>query len=290
MKNMSASIRARILSLARNKGIPFQRLLTLYVQEGLLHRIVSTEYESSIILKGGLLFYQLQGIVARPTKDIDLLGEGNGEAVTTLEAILESASTINLDDGLEFDRDSIGVASIAGQTDHGGVRGTITGYLGTARTRLQIDMGFGDVITGGPVLRSYRTILGNRSFSIRTYSDETVAAEKIEAVVSLGVINSRHKDLYDLFELLVVAKLAEDRIVDAAVNTFRNRQTSLPDHPESLSDIRWTSASLATEWNRFLRRIDATGPEFEMLRNELLPRLREIYARVRRRIKEYSDE
>lgn len=289
MKNVSASVRARLLSLARNKRIPFQRLLTLYNQEGLLHRIVSTEYESSIILKGGLLFYQMQGMVARPTKDIDLLGVENDESENMLRAILESASTVNLDDGLEFDRDSIDVAPIAGQTDHGGVRGTITAYLGTARTRLQIDMGFGDVITAGPVRRSYRTILGNRSFSIQTYSDETVAAEKIEAVVSLGVINSRYKDLYDLFELLVVEKLAEDRIVDAAINTFRNRQTSLPEIPESLSDIRWTSASLATEWDRFLRRIDATEPEFELLRKDLLPLLRHIYARVRQKITGPSD-
>lgn len=151
-------------------------------------------------------------------------------------------------------------------------------------------MGFGDVITGGPVRRSYRTILGNRSFSIRTYSEETVAAEKIEAVISLGIINSRYKDLYDLFELLIVAELAEDRIVDAVSNTFQNRRTSLPDHPESLSDTRWTSPSLATEWNRFLRRIDETAPEIDVLRSDLLPRLRSIYARVRVRITGHSDE
>ncbi len=114
---MPDSVRARILNLARKEGIPFQRLLALYNQEGLLHRIVSTEYESSIILKGGLLFYQLQGMAARPTKDIDLLGKDNGEPETTLRAIIESASTINLDDGLEFDRDSIGVAPITGQVD-----------------------------------------------------------------------------------------------------------------------------------------------------------------------------
>lgn len=114
---MPDSVRARILNLARKERIPFQRLLALYNQEGLLHRIVSTEYESSIILKGGLLFYQLQGMAARPTKDIDLLGKDNGEPETTLRAIIESASTINLDDGLEFDRDSIGVAPITGQVD-----------------------------------------------------------------------------------------------------------------------------------------------------------------------------
>jgi predicted nucleotidyltransferase component of viral defense system len=290
MKNMPASVRARLLNLARKQGIPFQRLLTLYNQEGLLHRIVSTEYENSIVLKGGLLFYQLQGMVARPTKDIDLLGEDESGSEATLRAILAAASSVDIDDGLEFDHDSIDVAPIAGQTEHGGVRATIVGYLGTARTRLQIDMGFGDVMTGGPVRRSYRTIFGDRSFSIRTYSDETVAAEKIEAVVSLGVINSRYKDIFDLFELLVVAELSEDKVVNAAANTFRNRQTSLPEHPESLSDVHWTAASFVTEWNRFLRRIEAISPGLDVINRELLPRLRRIYDRVRARIAGYSDE
>lgn len=290
MKNMSASVRARLLNIARKEGIPFQRILTLYNQEGLLHRIVSTEYKNSVVLKGGLLFYQFRGLIARPTKDIDLLVKNEDGSDVTLRAILHAASIVDIDDGLEFDRDSIDAASIAAQTEHGGVRGTIIGCLGSARTRLQIDMGFGDVITGGPVRQSYRAILGNRSFSIQTYSVETVAAEKIEAVVSLGVINSRYKDLYDLFELLVIGKLSEDKIVDASINTFRNRRTSLPEHPESLSDVHWMSASLATEWNRFLHRIATTSPELDVLRRDLLPCLRRIYDSVRAQITANSEE
>ena len=138
MKNMPASVRARLLNMARKEGIPFQRLLTLYNQEGLLHRIVSTEYENAIVLKDGLLFYQLQGMVARPTKDIDLLSEDENGSESTLRSILVAASIIDIDDGIEFDRDSIDVAPIAGQTEHGGVRGTIIRYLGTARTRATV--------------------------------------------------------------------------------------------------------------------------------------------------------
>ncbi len=99
--------------MARKEGLPFQRILTLYNQEGLLHRIVSTEYENTIALKGGLLFYQLQGLVARPTKDIDFLGEDGSESEASLRAILATASIINVDDGLKFDTDSINVAPIA---------------------------------------------------------------------------------------------------------------------------------------------------------------------------------
>ena len=168
MKNIEASIRAKLLNYARKENVPFQRILTLYIQEGILHRIVMSRYGQDIILKGGLLFYQLQGIIARPTKDIDLLGPAHNTPDALLKEILTEACTIQIEDGLQFAPETIQAEPIKGQTDHGGIRGSITGYLGTARTQLQVDMGFGDIVTGGPVSRPYRTILGNRSFSIQT--------------------------------------------------------------------------------------------------------------------------
>jgi len=192
MRNTAASIRGRLITIAKHEDIPFQRILTLYKQEGLLHRMASTQLASSIVLKGGLLFFQLQGMVARPTKDIDLLGSSDRRAEGLLQELLDAASSVEIEDGLTFDRSSIDVAPIAGQTEHGGIRGDILAYLGSARTRIQIDMGFGDVITGGPVERPYRTVLGNRSFSIQTYSDETMAAEKIEAIISQGSLRPFH--------------------------------------------------------------------------------------------------
>lgn len=145
-------------------------------------------------------------------------------------------------------------------------------------------------MNGGPIRRSYRAVLGNRSFSIKTYSEETAAAEKIEAIISLGVINSRYQDLYDLFELLIVEQLAEERIVQAAANTFLNRRTSLPNDPESLSEVHWTSTNVATEWGHFLRRIDATAPKLDSLRKDLLPRLRKNCNRVRDQIVDHDDD
>jgi hypothetical protein len=220
-------------------------------------------------------------MVARPTKDVDLLSSSESGSESMLRAILLAVSSTEIDDGLEFDGSSIAVAPIAAQTEHGGVRGTVLARLGTARTRLQVDMGFGDIITGGPVRRSYRTILGNRSFSIQMYSDETVAAEKIEALASLGVINSRYKDLLDLFELLVVAELPERRVVEATINTFMNRKTSVSSHPEVLSDYHWLSEQFSKGWKNFLRRIEMTSPDLVELRSDLLPRLRRIYEAVR---------
>ena len=281
MSNVAASIRDKLLNMARQEGIQFQRILTLYKQEGLLHRVVLTEHGDSVVLKGGLLFYQHHGVFARPTKDIDLLGSDTGEHTKLLDEVLQTASTVKIEDGLSFDADTISVAPIVGQTEHGGIRGNITVYLGSARTRLQVDMGFEDIITGGPVEQSYRTLLGNRSFSIRTYSDETVAAEKLEAVVSLGVVNSRYKDLYDLYSLLVEGGLPDDRVVQASKNTFKHRGTSIPENPESLSVGHWQSDGFTIEWSRFLKRIGTEFPGVSDLQETLLPRLRAIYTDVR---------
>ena len=113
-----------------------------------------------------------------------------------------------------------------------------------------------------------------------------MAAEKIEAFISLGITNSRYKDVYDLFELLVVAELPEGEVIDATVDTFRRRQTGLPEKPECLADHHWSSGLLATEWSRLLKRIEAASPELSEMQTELLPRLRHIYDLVRERIVE----
>lgn len=126
MRDIIASIRDRLLNIAKVEDIAFQRILTLYKQEGLLHRIVSTEYNDAVVLKGGLLFYQLQGLVARPTKDIDLLGSYDAPEEIQLQDILEAASKVEIEDGLMFDTNSILVEPISGQTQHGGVRGILS--------------------------------------------------------------------------------------------------------------------------------------------------------------------
>lgn len=284
MRNIVASVRDRLLNIARREGIQLQRLLTLYMQEGLLHRIVVTGLSERVVLKGGLLLYHLHGLVARPTKDIDLLGPNESSDGHILREILEAACAVEIEDGLIFDAASVSVEPIRGHTEHGGVRGHVVGRLGSAKTRLQIDMGFGDVIVGGPDSVSYRSLLGDRSFSIRVYPEHTVVAEKLEAVVSLGAINSRTKDLYDLFDLLVTMGTSEAAAVEASIATFRHRDTGVSPEPQALSDGRWRSDSFEQTWMRFLEQIGQEAPSVDELRTKLLPRLQSIYKATREHI------
>ena len=285
MKNLQASVRDRLKAIAKAQSVSMQRLLTLYMQEGLLHRIVCTEYRNKVVLKGGLIFYLRSGITARSTKDIDLLAHDMACDQEAMNNILSTAAKTEVEDGLEFDIESVKTEPIRTQAAQVGVRGHIRGYLGNARNDLQIDMGFGDVITGGPIRLEYRALLGNRTFSIDAYSMETVIAEKLDALVSIGIKNSRIRDLYDLHTLLVDETSNAAPATAAAANTFRHRQTDLPVSPGALSDDHWSSESLAIYWINFLKRIGRDSPTLIDLRSRLLPKLRDIYATARTTVK-----
>lgn len=97
----------------------------------------------------------------------------------------------------------------------------------------------------------------------------------------MGIINSRYKDLYDLYALLVSTGVLEENIIEASVNTFLHRGTSLPEHPEGLSAQRWESTDFDSDWRMYLKRIDTDSPDLSLLREKLLPRLVKIYSAVR---------
>lgn len=284
MRNIEASVRARLKNLASAQSVTMQRLLTLYMQEGLLHRITSTAYRDKVVLKGGLLFYLRYGTAARTTKDIALHGHDMVCDTQTMESMLNAAVEHEMDDGLTFDPVSLRAEPIRGQEGVVGVRGHIRGYLGNARNDLQIDMGCGDVITGGPITIEYPTLLENRSFSIEAYSTETMLAEKLSALVTIGVTNSRTRDLYDMYVLLVEENHDPSSVAQAATNTFRNRSIETPAAPTALTIEHWSSEDFASFWNAFLKQVQRDDPSVSELKHELLPLVQDIYAQVRSRI------
>jgi hypothetical protein len=195
--------------------------------------------------------------------------------------MLSAAAKTTIDDGLSFDAKSIRPEPIRTQGTQVGVRGHIRGYLGNIRNDLQIDMGCGDMVTGDPSEVEYRTLLGNRTFMISTYSNESVVAEKLDALISIGIKNSRTRDLFDLYVFLLEEQLDLEAVISATANTFRRRQTVLPDAPRGLSDDRWNSDQFASYWISFLRKIKRDRPTVTDLRGRLLPTLRDIYSRAR---------
>ncbi len=265
--NVAASVRQRLYNLAKEKDEDFNFVLGRFVAERMLFRLSVSEHASNFVLKGALLFLLWSDRPYRPTRDVDLLGYGES-SVGTLENIFRDVCRVPVvEDGLVFDAISVQGAGIREDHEYDGVRITLTAHLGNARIPLQIDIGFGDAITPGVEAVEFPLLLNTPALpaaKLKAYPRETVIAEKLEAMVSLGMANSRMKDFYDLFTLAQNFPFDGAILVRAVQNTFERRATPLPDDaPIALTVEFSTDAAKTVQWRNFLKRvsIQAAGPD-----------------------------
>ncbi|QYZ67788.1 MAG: nucleotidyl transferase AbiEii/AbiGii toxin family protein [Gammaproteobacteria bacterium (ex Lamellibrachia satsuma)] len=252
-RNTAASVRDRLLELARQRGEEFQLILTRYGLERLLYRLSQSEYRNRFILKGAMLFTLWDDQMHRPTRDVDFLGFGDsGEAA--LREIFRNLCNLPVeDDGLVFLADSVGVESILDAAEYGGTRVVLLGELAGARIPIQADIGFGDAVTPEPEEVEYPTLLGYPMPRLWVYPRETVVAEKYQALVNLGMANSRMKDFYDLW--IMAHQFEFDGLIlsEAICNTFVRRQTPLPKQtPSGLNSTFYDDKQKNLQWNAFL--------------------------------------
>jgi Nucleotidyl transferase AbiEii toxin, Type IV TA system len=229
IKNLPASIRQRLLNVTQERNDDFGLVLTKYALERMLFRLSKSKYRETFILKGALLFEVWTKERYRATRDADFLAEG-ANAPERFIRIFQEISTIEvMDDGLRFDPKTVKAERIKEDADYEGVRVTFTAFLDKAQIPIQIDIGFGDAIRPGPVETGYPSLLDLPSPRLLTYPRETVVSEKLEAMVKLGIANSRMKDFYDLHSLSKVFEFDGKALVDAVRATFERRRTALPD-------------------------------------------------------------
>lgn len=264
-RNVAASVRQRLLNYSRETGQEFQHVLTRYALERLLYRISQSSVRESLLLKGAMLFQVWSGQLHRPTRDLDLLGFGESSH-ERFAKVFADICRLNVEpDGLAFDADSVRVEDIREDVEYSGIRVKLRATLAGARLKLQIDIGFGDAVTPGPVDTAYPTLLDFPAPVIRAYPRETVVAEKLQAMVMLGIANSRMKDFYDVWTL--------SRLFD-----FRG---------ETLTDDFATDSAKQTQWSAFVRkgRFDDCPADLlqivEPLREFLLPPLSALTAETR---------
>jgi predicted nucleotidyltransferase component of viral defense system len=226
-RNMGASVRVRLLKLANERGQPNELLLTRYVLERLLYRLSTSAHRDRFVLKGAMLMTIWFETPFRPTRDLDFLGFGNSEPEVVLAAFREICG-ITQDDGVAFDLNSLEVEHIREELEYGGLR--IKGYavVGGARVRLAIDVGFGDAVEPGIAETEYPVLLDLPAPRLRTYPRETVVAEKFEAIVKFGRVNSRVKDFYDIWLLSREYQFEGDTLARAIAATFARRKTEIP--------------------------------------------------------------
>lgn len=235
---LAASVRARLLALAGQRGEDFNLILNRYAVERFLYRLSISEDRDRFLLKGALLFDLWFDVPHRATRDADFLGFGPPD-VERLAATMRSLCLLAVEDGMVFDPDSVVINEIRENVRYGGLRVRLVGRLGQARCTVQVDVGFGDAVTPEPQEAEYPTLLADfPAPRLHVYPRETVVAEKLEAIVSLGMAKSRMKDYFDL-RALVVREDALDsgQLSKALAATFARRRTALPaDTPLGLSE------------------------------------------------------
>jgi predicted nucleotidyltransferase component of viral defense system len=225
--SLSASVKQRLLNFAKEKGEVFNFVLTRYALERLLYRLSVSPYKDKFLLKGAFLFTVWFDVIQRPTRDLDLLGFG-AQDIAGLEKIFVSLCKIESEDGLIYLAETVKGGEIREGEEYQGVRLIMTAMLGKARIPLQIDVGFGDAVIPQPQEETIPVILDFAAPKLKIYPKYTVVAEKFEAMVKLGIANSRLKDFWDLRFLANKFEFDGEVLQQAITATFARRRTKLP--------------------------------------------------------------
>lgn len=255
MKDNTASVQERLRQLAAKTGRKHQLLLTRYFQERFIFRVSISEHSDHFCLKGGALLYALEGEKSRPTMDIDLLGLHIQSSQEHFRRVFTEICQIGYEpDGLRFLTETLVTSEIGKDRRYAGVRVAFEGRLGNIRQAMQVDIGFGDVMTPPPVRMEYPTLLLMDAPHIKAYSVETVIAEKFEAMIDLADSNSRMKDFYDVYRLLLAGNFAPDTLREAIFNTFQRRETGyVANHPLFQADFA-ANPQRVLRWKSFLKK------------------------------------
>jgi len=270
--NIAKSVRQRLLNLSKERSEDPNLVFIRYAVERMLYRISCSKQSTQFILKGAMLFATWTGRPHRPTKDLDLLGFGDASARELRNVFRDICQTEVEPDGLEFNPDSIQITEIREVLKYPGQRIRLEGRLGSARINIQIDVGFGDIVIPKPIEIEYPTLLHMPAPRIRAYPPETVVAEKFESMVSLGMLNSRMKDYYDLRIMAKEIQFGGNALTEALKATFATRGTAVPnDTPAALTEEFSLSTDKNTQWQAFLRtsKLDDANLELPQVINEI---------------------
>lgn len=252
-KNLPASVRQRLLNLSKDRKEPFDLMLVRYGIERLLYRLSRSRHAEMFLLKGAMLFAIWSDGSHRPTRDVDLFGFGPKDDEDLKATFVELCGQETEPDGLTFLADSVAVTSIREEAAYPGTRITLEARLEKVRIPLQVDIGFGDIVTPKPDEIDFPSLLDFPAPHLRAYPIYTVVAEKLEASVRLGESNTRMKDFFDLWFLSRKFSFEGELLKDAVTRTFARREMALPTAvPVAL---RAEFATLKTAaWAVFLRR------------------------------------
>jgi predicted nucleotidyltransferase component of viral defense system len=263
LTNVAASVRQRLLNRARAEGRAFQELATLYAMERFLFRLGRSRHAERFVLKGGLMTLTWAGEYARVTRDIDLLGRG-ASSVDAVAGRVREVLAVEVEDGIVFDVGSVNGSEITVETAYVGVRVVFDANLSGMVLRMQVDVGFGDAVIPAPQWVDYPELLDLGTPRLLGYPPEATLAEKLHAVVVLGLANSRMKDYYDLWTAHRLGIVTAEGLGDAIRHTFARRETVVPESlPEGLTEAFASDAAKQAQWAGFVRKTGLAAPSLD---------------------------
>ena len=254
IKNVAASVHQRLLNVGKQTSRPFNEIVQYYAIERWLYRLAKSDYRERFVLKGALMLLVWKTSVTRPTRDIDFLARASNDLESIRGLIAEVCGLSVENDGMAFDPGSVTTERIAEDADYEGVRASFSALLGNTRLHMQVDIGFSDVITPDPIAITYPTILAQPAPELRAYNRETVIAEKFEVMVSLGEINSRMKDFFDVWLLAESFDFDGSALANAIRETFARRRTRIDIEPICFAHRFAHDPAKSKQWTAFLRR------------------------------------
>jgi predicted nucleotidyltransferase component of viral defense system len=276
MKNVVASVLARLRNTSKSSGAPFQQVLQQYAIERFLYRVSKSKHAQGVVLKGALLLKTIGIPRARPTMDIDMLRKGKADQASLITLVKDCATLDVEADGLSFVADSVVAEEITKDSEYKGTRILMDARMDNVRLRVQIDFGVDDVIVPGPRMIDYPAFLANDTIQLLAYPIESAIAEKLQAMVALGNANSRMKDFYDVWMCSKYLDFEKDTLLNAISATFKNRETPLPDKEFEALTTHFVEQH-RVQWNAFAKKIgeenlvDSLGEIVDDIRGFAMP-------------------
>ncbi|OJU81630.1 MAG: hypothetical protein BGO10_08485 [Chlamydia sp. 32-24] len=254
-KNLPESVYTKLKNIALTKNRPTQEVLRYYAMERFLYRLSASKHKDSFFLKGGLMLMVWDPATHRATVDIDLLAKANNSIENISRILKEICAHPVPQDGIEFNSTDLVLAESQIETEYTGLSARFSARLHTARLPLRLDIGFSDKIYPKPAKFDYPTLLEFPSPELQGYTPETMIAEKLDAMVRLGLANSRMKDFYDIWTMVNQFQFKPEDIAPVIKGVFQNRKTTIREVPKAFSEAFYTSPKTLERWDSFLKGI-----------------------------------
>jgi len=260
-ENLEISVLARLKNISQELKVDYQIVLTRYAIERFLYRLSCSKHQDSFILKGAMLLIAHTHSKYRPTRDLDLLGFGEYSDSVLRKTIGEICMVNVPDDAVTYLPETITIMDVREESEYDGKRVKLQARIGKARITVQIDIAFGDAVFPKPKRIDYPTLLSFPKPHIRAYPLEAVIAEKLEAMVSLGIINSRMKDIYDVYTIIESYDFNGEILSRSIEETFGRRKTTLPLNTPIVFSKEFTQDTIKkNQWAGFFQKAGLPPP------------------------------